>query len=205
MYHRVNKEELDKFLEKQTIPITDTRINLFKKSIENIKVNGMYMEFGVYSGGTINSISNIIPDKTVYGFDSWLGLPDDYSEGYPKGTFLREIPKNFNPNVELVIGVIQNTLSPFLTRHPEKIAFLHMDVDIYSATKFVLDILAHRLQVGTVIQFDEIFDCQKGYWYTTEFEAWNEFVKENNIKWEYVGWIKSMHCSYIITNIGKEV
>jgi len=200
-YKRTSEAELKKHLDSVTIPVTNTRINLFKKSLEAITVEGMNMEFGVMSGGTINSISNIIPNKTVYGFDSWLGLPDDFTARYPAGVFVQEIPKTFNPNVELVVGMIETTLPRFLERHPEKIAFVHMDVDIYSSTKYVLDTLAPRIQVGTVIQFDEIFEAEEGWWYLGEFNAWNDFVKEHNVEYEYVGWMKSCHCSFKIMSI----
>jgi len=200
MYRRISREKLEEHLIGVKIPEVKNRVELFRKSLKDTKVNDMYIEFGVFTGGTINIISSIIPDKTVYGFDSWKGLPDNYTETFKKGSFVMEIPKTFNPNIELLVGMIENTLPRFLERHPEKIGFVHMDVDVYSVTKYVLDTLAPRLQIGSVIQFDEIFEVENGYWYLDEFDAWTEFLKEHNIKYDYIGLVNS-HCSFIITSI----
>jgi len=36
------------------------------------------MEFGVYEGGTINFIAGLNPTKTIYGFDGFKGLPEEW-------------------------------------------------------------------------------------------------------------------------------
>lgn len=208
--HRVLKEELDNFLATQNIPkvkafkdVEKGRFQMFENSVwEALKVDGLFLEFGVLTGGTINQISSLIPNKIVYGFDSFKGLPENYTDVYRKGSMKHIIPK-VNPNVKLIIGWFEDTLNPFLNEHKEKVAFIHMDADVYSSTYYVLETLikANRLQIGTVIQFDEIFEIEGKYWYQDEFKAWNEIIKKYKIKTDYLCWAGFCHCAYIIKNV----
>ena len=36
-------------------------------------------EFGVFHGNTANMIARYLPNQTVHGFDSFRGLPEDWS------------------------------------------------------------------------------------------------------------------------------
>lgn len=47
------------------------------------KVDGLYCEFGVWRGLTINYIASR-SDHTIHGFDSFDGLPEDWRSGYGK-------------------------------------------------------------------------------------------------------------------------
>ncbi len=207
--HRVPEQKLHDFLRNQNMPIVDghNRLYIFKKSIEEaLKIQGLFLEFGVMSGETINQISSLIPEKIVYGFDSFKGLPEDWSEIYKKGVFAHDIPK-VNSNVRLIVGHFQETLEPFLECHKEKMAFVHMDCDIYSSTKYVLETLQKydRLQIGTVVQFDDIFYVEREYWYQDQFKAWNELKEKYNIKTDCLAYPISPQCSYIITDLKEEI
>ena len=41
--------------------------------------NGLWLEFGVYAGGTINRIARCANGAIVYGFDSFEGLPEAWT------------------------------------------------------------------------------------------------------------------------------
>ena len=41
--------------------------------------DGLIVEFGVRTGKTINHIANAFPDRRVFGFDSFEGLPEDWT------------------------------------------------------------------------------------------------------------------------------
>ena len=130
-----------------------------------------------------------MPNIIVYGFDSFEGLPEDFENGYTKGKFrLNELPI-VRSNVKLVVGLLQESLEPFLNEHIEKVAFMHIDADLYSSTKYVLFKIAehNRLQKGTVIQFDEFF-YHSGWWAGGEYKAFVEFVKEFNVEFQYIGY-----------------
>jgi ABC-2 type transport system ATP-binding protein len=146
--------------------------------------DGMALEFGVHTGGTLSVIADAREGKNVFGFDSFDGLPEDWRAGFPAGHFAVEEPPEVR-GAELVVGLFENTLEGFLREHPEPVAFVHVDADLYSSARTVLAHLGPRLSVGTVIVFDEYF----GYpgWREHEYRAWEEFVAESGVRFDYEG------------------
>jgi len=146
---------------------------------------GLYLEFGVASGGTLRVIAECAPPGTVFGFDSFEGLPEFWRPGFDAGTFkMDQLPDV--PGAELVPGWFDETLPGFLADHPGPVAFLHLDADLYSSTRTVLLALAPRLIEGTVIVFDEYFNFPE--WEEHEHRAWVEFVAETGLRFEYLGY-----------------
>ena len=68
-----------------------------------------------------------------------------------------------------------------------KVAFIHSDSDLYSSTKTTLDNLKGRIQKGTVIVFDEYLNYPG--WEENEFKAFQEFIQETGLKYEYIGYV----------------
>ena len=145
---------------------------------------GLYLEFGVHTGGTLKVIVEHAPTDRVFGFDSFEGLPEDWRAHFTAGHFaLEKLPDV--PGAELVPGWFDEVLPGFLEQHPEDVAFLHLDADLYSSTKTVLDALEPRLRPGTVIVFDEYFNFP--HWEEHEHRAWTEFVERTGVTFEYLG------------------
>lgn len=149
--------------------------------------NTLWMEFGVFSGKSINYISKFTGDF-VYGFDSFCGLPEDWRSGYLKGSFDMKgnLPKT-NSNVKLIQGLFEETLETFIQENNKKVSFLHMDADLYSSTKYVLDNLKNFIAENCIIVFDELinyegYDNQNG-----ELRALYEFLQENSVEYEWIG------------------
>jgi predicted O-methyltransferase YrrM len=156
------------------------------QQIEKIKIEGMICEFGVAAGKSVNYISTQLPNRKIYGFDSFEGLPESWRDGTPKGTFrVQKLPK-VAANVELIQGWFDQTLPEFLAQHPEPVALLHIDCDLYSSTKTVFNLLKERIRPGTVIVFDEYFNYPG--WKKHEFLAFQEFITEHNLAFEYIGY-----------------
>lgn len=149
---------------------------------------GLFLEFGVFSGNTVNQIAKLASNKKVYGFDSFAGLPEDWRTNFLKGTFkVNTIPK-VETNVELKIGLFKDTLPEFITNTKSKmISFLHIDCDLYSSTKDVLSNCRPLIKKGTIICFDEYWNYPG--WLNNEFKAWSEFCKNNKIAYRYVGYV----------------
>jgi Methyltransferase domain len=151
--------------------------------------NTLWLEFGVFEGRTINYISTFTNDR-VYGFDSFEGLPEDWRHGFGKGTFNRNgrLPM-VRPNVELVKGWFSDTLPKFLEMHKDQqVSFLHLDADLYSSTKFVLDTLKPYLHPQCILVFDELVNYPGYDGETGELRAWYEFCMENpEMKYEWIG------------------
>mgnify|MGYP001828663659 FL=1 len=54
-------------------------------AVGNVKIDGLFLEFGVWQGRSINFISTCT-ESTVHGFDSFEGIPESW-EGMPGGSY----------------------------------------------------------------------------------------------------------------------
>jgi len=163
------------------------------------------MEFGVYQGNSINMLANLFDTSVIYGFDSFFGLPEDWVGGinnYKKGHFNEngKLPVVLE-NVILVKGEFQDTLPLFKNRsNLEKIDLINIDCDLYSSTKYVLDLFNQEIKVGTIILFDEYFRYLG--WRNHEFKAWQEFVTKYQVKYEYLTVCKSQVSIRVTEKLG---
>jgi predicted O-methyltransferase YrrM len=146
---------------------------------------GMALEFGVFTGGTLTVIAQARDGRDVYGFDSFTGLPEAWRSRFPAGAFEVDAVPTV-PGAELVVGLFEDTLAGFLADHPGPVAFLHLDADLYSSTRTVLEHVGPRLGPGTVILFDEYFNYAG--WEEHEHRAWQEFVAASGIGFRYEGY-----------------
>ncbi|CRK60923.1 hypothetical protein [Alloactinosynnema sp. L-07] len=143
---------------------------------------GLALEFGVFTGTTLKIIATARGGEGVYGFDSFEGLPSDWRAGYPAGAFRTDgLPEV--PGAELVVGWFDDTLPGFLAAHPGPVDFLHVDGDLYSSAKTVLELVGPRLRTGSVIVFDEFFNYAG--WREHEFKAWLEYVAATGVEFQY--------------------
>ncbi len=148
---------------------------------------GMVLEFGVYSGRTINHLAACLPTRTIYGFDSFEGLPETWRPGFEQGKFRTDMPL-VRDNVELVVGWFDRTLPDFVAAHPdEPVALLHVDCDLYSSTRTIFSLLGDRISAGTIIVFDEYFNYPE--WTQHEHKAFREFVASRRIEYDYIGFV----------------
>ena len=159
-----------------TTQLDDTLLNI-----------GQVLEFGVATGRTLNHFARCLPTKTVYGFDGFDGLPEDWTSRMPKGFFKRSSLPCVRDNCKLVVGWFNETLPNFVKTHQEPVALLHVDCDLYSSAVTVLSELEKQIVPGTVIVFDEYFNYPG--WQLDEFKAWQEFVAKHNIKYQYIGYV----------------
>ncbi|OZM73246.1 hypothetical protein CFN78_10295 [Amycolatopsis antarctica] len=142
---------------------------------------GMALEFGVYRGETLRVIAG---ERTgaVYGFDSFQGLPEDWRLDFPAGTFdVDGLPSV--DGAELVVGWFAETLPGFLDAHQAPVDFLHVDGDLYSSARTVLDLVGPRLRPGSVVVFDEFFNFPG--WRDHEYRAWQEYVARTGTRFGY--------------------
>ncbi|MCX6634500.1 MAG: class I SAM-dependent methyltransferase [Acidobacteria bacterium] len=165
--------------------------------------DGLYCEFGVYKGETLNFIASLVKDE-VHGFDSFEGLPEDWRSNLGKGTFRVAVLPPVRPNVRLHKGWFQDSLPVFKSEHPQPIAFAHLDADLYSSTKTVFDILGDRIVPGTVLQFDEFFNYPG--WRSGEHKAFQELCAARAIEVEYIGYVPTdEQVAVRVTRVGTVV
>ena len=156
---------------------------------KNFLGSGIIAEFGVFKGKSINFFATKCPNARVFGFDSFLGLEEDWGGWIlPAGYFSTNgvLPKCAS-NVKLNKGWFVDTVPIFKNElQDEVISFLHIDSDTYKPAKYVLNALADNLKRGSIIVFDEYF----GYtgWRLHEFKAFQEFVLEHNVEYKYIAY-----------------
>ena len=166
---------------------TPNALETLKTALNMVSLEGLYLEFGVFSGKTINFIAEQVgPEQMVHGFDSFQGLPEQWG-ALAEGTFNKDgqLPK-VSENVKLHKGWFDQTLAPFVKANPQPVAFLHADADLYSSTKTILDGLANQIVSGTVIVFDEFINYP--YWRDHEYKAFMEFIEQSGHDYEYIAY-----------------
>jgi predicted O-methyltransferase YrrM len=146
--------------------------------------DGLVAEFGVASGTTIAHLAQCLPDRHIFGFDSFEGLPEDW--WVPKGTFAQPPPK-VPDNVELVIGLFDETLPKFTAEHQEPVALAHVDCDLYSSAHTVFEQLGGHIVPGTVVVFDEYWNYPG--WRLHEHKALQEFVGDTGRAYRYEAFV----------------
>ena len=172
------------------------------KCADLVQNEGLWLEFGVFTGRSLEQFSRKAP--LIYGFDCFEGLPEKWDDQNPKNCyslggnvpagyvvgenhsmFNSNHPTNIQPwpkNVKLVKGYFDVTLPKFLEKFEGDVAFVHIDSDLYSSAKTVLDNLKPRIKKGTIILFDEIL----GYadYRLHEIKAFAEFILDTGLSYK---------------------
>jgi O-methyltransferase len=145
----------------------------------------LYLEFGVARGASIRQWSKLLrnPHSHLHGFDSFLGLPHDWSlVGHARGTYSTGgiAPEDDDPRVRFFTGWFEETLPSY--RWPEhEVLVVLMDADLYSSTATALRFVGERLRPGSYLYFDEFHHrCD-------ELRAFAEFVGESRMTFRLVG------------------
>lgn len=150
---------------------------LFKRTLE---VPGAIVECGVFKGASFarwamfRSMFCVPEAKQLIGFDTF----DQYAETHygARDTALRGAvvadagqrcvsqeqlmgvlkDKGCGSHVELVAGLVEDTIPAYVDSHPELvISLLNLDLDFYSGTKVALRRLWPRVAVGGVMVLDD--------------------------------------------------
>ena len=157
---------------------------LLDYALSKISKKGDILEFGVRAGESITYIAQKLKDRTIHGFDSFEGLPEEWEgHAFLKSDFTQNGKIPIVPgNVILHKGWFDKTISEY--NNSNEIAFINLDCDIYSSTKTVLDELGNKITTGTIILIDDFFNYRN--WQQHQYKAFQEFVEKSNIKFEYL-------------------
>jgi hypothetical protein len=139
----------------------DLYIFLNKKIIKNQTID--YLEFGVADGSSFRQWLHLNknPNSRFYGFDTFTGLPENYSNplyNLKKGEFSQngKIPKINDKRHKFFKGLIQKSLPTFLKKFkPRNYLIVNVDVDLYTSTLFILSMLERVLIKKNIFIFDE--------------------------------------------------
>jgi len=181
----------------------ETQREVLEYALAQTKIVGHYLEFGVFTGGTTRFLARELRRTKggvpLHGFDSFEGLPQAWGgfnlgpAAFSTGGKLPRVPAN----VVLHKGWFGETIPRWCDEVPGPVAFIHMDCDLYASTIDVLDGLSGRLQVGTVIVFDEYFNYPN--WEQHEFKAWHEFVARRGVTYEYLAFARQQVAVRIVS------
>ena len=147
---------------------------LYKKILD---LPGDVLEFGVFKGSslirflTYRSILENNFSRKIIGFDTFTKFPkqNNKSDKKLKKDFTNDagnpIEKNKLENIlykkkfenfRLVKGKVEHTLKKFLQLNKNiKISLLHLDMDVYGSTKFVLNHLEKKIVKNGIILIDD--------------------------------------------------
>lgn len=135
----------------------------------------LFLEFGVAAGFSVNMTAELRgrrypraqPSSKVWGFDWFHGLPEmwkDSGHGASRGAFSENgVVPPVSRRVELIPGLFNETLEPFLAAHPkDSVSFANIDMDLYSGALYVLRHLLPRLRIGSILHFHELVWTRRG-------------------------------------------
>lgn len=145
----------------------------FKELYDKIKdVEGDIVECGVAYGGSLFILGALMKEegknRKLYGLDSFEGFPEPTAEDISeyrvisKGEYRDTSEESVNKLFQalslqepiLIKGYLEKTAKS-LKNKVDKIAFLHVDVDLYSAYKVTLKELFGKVEKGGIVLFDE--------------------------------------------------
>ena len=158
-------------------------IIVFKDIVSRIKnVEGDLAEVGVFQGGTAKMIKDIIPDKPLYLFDTFCGLPDTLipedikHKQYVGGcatdeSFVTDLLKDYS-NVKIVKGIFPQTSDIIKDK---RFSFVHLDTDIYKSTMDGLEFFFPRMNKDGIILIHD-YPHHPGV-----MKATDEFLKDKKV------------------------
>lgn len=160
-----------------------------------VNIPGDILEFGVFKGISLTRFLTFRAllennfSRKVYGFDNFGAFPkakskadNNFIKNWQKrtgyGIKIDELDKilkdkNFS-NFDLIKGNVLKTLSKFLKKNNNlKISLLHLDMDVYEPTKYVLNKLLKYMSKGGIILLDDYTGVEGAT------RAIDEFIKKN--------------------------
>lgn len=159
-------------------------VTVLLRALDATTVDGSTLECGVYFGRSLRVLASRTPGP-VHGFDSFQGLPEPWSEHEGTGAYSTagRLP-HVGANVQLHAGWFEDTLPAFFEAQGQPVCLLHIDCDIYSSTRTVLEHAGPRLVPGSVLVFDD-FLGYPGY-EAHELRAFEEFAQAHGVRWQVV-------------------
>jgi O-methyltransferase len=187
-------QDIDVFSETAQLVIGEGRTLLWEdrlytlyQMIRDLEAEQLVVEVGVYKGGSTKFISTALrklnKNNQVISCDTFAGHASvrldldgkhDTKIAF-KDTSAAEVRNYLRgcPNIEIVEGDINETYRQI--QRDKEIGLLHLDVDVYQATKFVLDTFAPRMSRRGVIVCDDygFTSCKGAKVAVDEFAALN--------------------------------
>jgi hypothetical protein len=137
-----------------------------------LHVDGDFVECGVYEGDMSWVLTEMVDlrGKHMYLYDTFSGFSEKYSSAadypdsprffdlaqadYSRSEIYNRVLNRFSrkPYVSVIKGTVPDILSEL---SPQRIAFLHLDMNAPTAERLALEALYDRISAGGVIVFDD--------------------------------------------------
>ncbi len=132
-----------------------------------LSVPGDFVELGVYRGLTTGFVADYLDfgkiGKKWYLYDIFAALPRDLAnddwvtdiyDDIDQDSWYQSVVDRFKPysNIEVIKGRVPDTLAQ---KSPERIAFMHVDMNSAKAEVAALEILFDRVSPGGIILLDD--------------------------------------------------
>lgn len=171
------KSNLSKWAPPEIMKVKEypSRYDVWNAAFREGVISGDWVEFGVRGGRSFEVMVRKRPSNTnVFGFDSWRGLPEPWlTKKVGWGRTKRPTRWDDDPSVTLVEGLFQDTVPAWASGRSDPLAVVHIDSDLYSSAKIVLESIDHLIVPGTILIFDEIYNIQD--WEQHEWKAFCEW------------------------------
>lgn len=154
--------------------------------------DGLFLEFGVGKGSTVNFIARKIYPLHVYGFDNFTGYPEPWRNFSIGSTQQLKMP-DVEDNVILRKGLFKDSLPLFIDEICQNvsISFIHLDCGLYSSCSTILLGLKDLIKPGCVIVISDGMDYDN--WTKDSLKAFNEFLLSNNYNYQLIGYNSTKH------------
>ncbi len=153
----------------------------FDNAIKESKQDRPFYEFGVWHAMSFKYLMNSL--KKGYGFDTFVGLPEDW-HNVKQGTYSAEgIIPQINGGT-FVAGKFEDTLPTFFAEPRPVASIINFDADLYSSTLCALKHSNAIIDKHTILIFDEFITNNN--WEQDEYKALNEFCRNNNYTYEVI-------------------
>jgi hypothetical protein len=168
------------------LPIYAARDELWRYTLSLLdEPDRHWCEFGVGEGETLDWFASRKPQQNrLYAFDSFEGIPEPWLV-YPAGHWRTRPYHSNRPDVIVVPGWFDDTLTPERVGEIGAAGLIHIDCDLYASTRTVLERIGPAIQRGTLLVFDEFYNYVG--WQDHEYKAFTEFVRAERIQFEFLG------------------
>jgi len=162
------------------------------------KLPGAFVECGLGNGFSFSILAEVASkkNKEIFGFDSFKGFPSPKGEDFSrykikegdwsnveianvKNAVLKRTNEEFlQHNTRIIPGFLCDTL-PHIDL--EKIALLHLDVDLYQSYLDALEVLYNKVVIGGIIIIDEYLNGIEYAKYPGGYLAVKNFFTDKNV------------------------
>ncbi|SDG14128.1 TylF/MycF/NovP-related O-methyltransferase [Thalassobaculum litoreum] len=138
------------------------------QSLESARLPGAFAELGVFKGNSARIMHEMAPERDLFLFDTFEGLPEEHVTADPAQTRVGGFASSLSevrrfvgegPRIHYCQGIFPETAE--LVPEDVRFALVHLDCDLYVPTKAALEFFYPRMTPGGLLI---VHDYHSGYW-----------------------------------------